>query len=132
MANKTVIKPIVNMRTITIQIPVDVVCPVSYRISVDLNGDSSLLVYEETYPPDVPAQLIDNTIVVIQTLLPTSAQIAKLTDSSIHLKLTGTEYEILSFIKAEFNAVCPSSDRVSVLSSRGEQAVIKGDRRLPS
>ena len=93
------------MRTVHRMIPINLVVPFKYDISIILNGDSSTLELIEKYDADVPESLFGPTVTLMSALLP-KATVKRLDNvKGISLSLIGTETEIINIMIGEFSTI---------------------------
>lgn len=89
------------MKTVTIEVPMEVVLPTEYDIVLKLDGDKSSLTVHEHYSQDIPANMVDHTIQLGKSLYP-EVEFTKVTDYDLELYLNGTEEVIVNALLGEF------------------------------
>ena len=91
------------MRKTTRQIPVTMVCPESYEISINLkDGDDSSLVYTERYSKDTPLDIIDRTVTIVEAL---GYKVERLEPRVIRLTRSTSASKIATFMIAEMELI---------------------------
>jgi len=112
------------MRTHTTMMPMTLILPVSYSLSVKMDGDQSSVTIKETYPPDVPLDMVDKSMVVCQSLFP-KVVVQKISNYEIELTLRGPEWAIARAIISEFEMWLdsPLSPPPPLLAPRGNLQV---------
>ena len=95
------------MKTVRIEVPMDLVVPIGYEIQVKLDGDKSHLCVKETFPTDIPEGMMDRTVSLAKELYSSlfggsKVKIEKLSDYETRLEIEGSEEDIVSVIVGEF------------------------------
>ena len=94
------------MKTVKIQVEMEVVIPIGYDILIKLDGDNSRLFLEEVYPPDIPPETTDRTVELAKELFTGlfgkgNAEIKKISDCGINFELHGSEEFIVKALLGE-------------------------------